>query len=334
MRKFNLRLFGIIALFIAFVPVSIFSADKLPTEKAGTINPATGQLAFSRNGDIWIMNVDGTNQKKITTAGNSDGLISWSPDNKTLMFTRSGMVDLKGPDFLGGKHKLYDLFHCYIDSAANDNTMFWLRITDDLGNRDPQWLSDNKIVFWKDMNANTVNAFSPNYQILTMEPDGSNIEILRKDWQTFYEEFLSSPSMNKNGEIACVYFEKQRQVGLVVIPAGKIMMSMDSIKVQANKYKSMVAPSWSPDAKWIAAISNDMNDGGLFIFSADLKEKYLVAAPPVGTDMMTMAPSFSPDSKWLTFATHDGSVWICDITGNGLKRLTGPGPDKGPAWSK
>jgi Tol biopolymer transport system component len=47
-----------------------------------------------------------------------------------------------------------------------------------------------------------------------------------------------------------------------------------------------------------------------------------------------MAPSFSPNSKWLTFATTDGSIWTCDITGGNAKRLTGPGLDWAPAWSK
>ena len=324
-----------VLIILAVLCSSVFSVAKLTAEKAGTIGKATGQIGFIRDGSIWTMNADGTNQQKITTAGNADGRMSWSPDNKKIIFTRSGMVDLKGPDYLGGKHKVYDLFMAYIDSAMNNNRQFWYRITDDLGSRDPQWTDDGKsILFWKDMKANLVNSFSPNYQLMTMDPDGSNLEILRKDWQNAYEEFLSSPSINKNGDIACVYFEKQRQVGIVIIPAGKIMMSFDSIKAEGNRNISHIAPSWSHDGKWLAVINNKMSDGGLYLFSADMKEKYLVNPAPVGTYMMTLAPSFSPDSKWLTFATTDGSIWICDIMGNGLTRLTGPGPDKAPAWSK
>jgi Tol biopolymer transport system component len=72
----------------------------------------------------------------------------------------------------------------------------------------------------------------------------------------------------------------------------------------------------------------------LYIASPDLKERYLVFAPPPGTSLHTVSPSFSPDSKWLTFSTTDGSIWICDITGTGARRLSGPGDDKFSAWSK
>jgi Tol biopolymer transport system component len=77
-----------------------------------------------------------------------------------------------------------------------------------------------------------------------------------------------------------------------------------------------------------------MNSPGLFIATPDLSERYLVFEPPVGTFVYPTAPSFSPNSKWLTFATSDGSVWTCDITGSNARRLTGPGTDQFPAWSK
>ncbi len=311
-----------------------FAADKLPAEMAGTIGQPTGKIAFIRDGDVYIMDANGANQQSVCEAKNADGRMSWAPDNKRIIFTRSGLVDLKGPDMLGGKHKVYDLFICFLDSAANNNKLYWLRLTNDLGNRGPEWSADGKtILFWKDMNANKVNASEPNYQVCTMEPDGSNIEILRKDWANFESQFIVAPSMNSKGEIAAVYFERQ-PVGPVILPRTGFMLSMDSVKALGSQNRGFVAPVWSPDGKWLALISNDINDAGLYIATPDLKKKYLVTAAPVGTYLNTFAPSFSPDSKWITFSTTDGSIWICDITGNGLRRMTGPGSDKAPAWSK
>ena len=314
---------------------AVYSAEKLPVTKVDSIGQPTGKIAFIRNGNIWSMEASGSDQQMICEATNADGRLSWSADGKQIVFTRSGFVDLKGPDMLGGRHKVYDLFLCYLDSAYANNRMYWYRLTDDLGNRGPEWSFDGqKIIYWKDMNANKANAFTPNYQICMMDPDGSDVQILRKDWQNFSEDYMISPSINKNGDIAFIYFLKQRLVGPVVLPKDKFMVPLDTIRAIAGKNVGYVAPAWSPDGKWLALISNNMDDAGLYIFSPDLKEKYLVATPPVGTYLNTFAVSFSPDSKWITFSTTDGSIWIVDITGNGLRRLTGPGTDKAPCWSK
>ena len=326
----------IIAVVTAIALHSItIAAEKMPAEMAGTIEQPEGNIAFIRDNDIWIMNVDGSGQEKLCHAGNADGRISWSTDNREVMFTRSGLVDTKGPDFMGGKHKLYDLFIASLDSAYANNRQWWHRITDDLGSRDPEWNPDrNNIVFWKDMNANTVNAETPNYQICTMAPDGSDFNILRKDWSNPGMMFLISPSMNSKGDIAAVFFEGMKPIGLVVIPNDSYMISMDTLAAMAKENVGCTAPAWSPDAKWIVFVSNNMDDGSIYITKPDLKEKYLVASPPIGASFYTFSPSFSPDSKWLTFSSTDGSIWICDIAGNGLRRLTGPGLDKAPAWSK
>ncbi|MEK7775662.1 MAG: hypothetical protein AAB305_07240, partial [Candidatus Zixiibacteriota bacterium] len=174
----------------------------------------------------------------------------------------------------------------------------------------------------------------PAYQVCTMNPQGSSIEIIRKDWQVMGTDGLMSPTMNATGDIVAVYFSGFKQVGLCILPKGKYMIPADSLKAQANKNKGLVAPSWSPDGKWIACINNSTTDPGIHILTPDFKEMFLVFTPPGAAAPMTVAPGWSPDSKWLTLSTNDGSIWIVDIAGNGSRRLSGPGTDKFPAWSK
>ncbi len=139
----------------------VTALDKMPAEKAGTIGNPDGQIAFIRSNSLWTTGVSGTGQRLVQDARNADGAPSWSPDNREIMFTRSGTSDLKSPDMLGGRHKVYDIFIAYLDSAEAGNTFWYFRPTDDLGSRDGKWMADNKIIFWKDMNANVLNAGEP-----------------------------------------------------------------------------------------------------------------------------------------------------------------------------
>ncbi|MBU8933774.1 MAG: hypothetical protein KOO62_07180 [candidate division Zixibacteria bacterium] len=331
MRKLALTTLALIML-----PLVAISAVKLPADKAGTIGLPEGKIAFLRSGNVWVMDADGKNQDMICESINADGRVSWAPDGRRIAFTRSGKVDLKGPDpVVGGMHKVYDIFVAWLDSAYANNRMWWTRLTDDLGSKGPEWSADGQtITFCKDMNANLVNASMPNYQICTMGPTGENFQILRNDWQNFDDDFLIAPTASPQGKIAAVTIYKKRPVGFVVFDKDNFMVPVDTIRARSASNVKLVAPAFSPDGEWLAYINNNINDGGLYIASSDLSEHYLVFTPPVGAYMYTLAPSFSPDSKWITFSTTDGSVWIIDITGNGARRLTGPGLDKFPAWSK
>lgn len=307
------------------------TVSKMPSEVGGKVPPPSGQIAFINAGDVYIMNVNGDNQTLAVASGNAVGRLSWSPDNREIVFARRGEVNFSAPDNLGGKHRVYDLFKVIMDSVGI-NSQWWNRITEDLGSRYPEWVSSDKIIFAKDFNARLADATLPNYQLLSCDAYGASLEPLRKDYLNL--EFMSvNPTAGPNGSYAFILFD-MKPMGLVVVQEDDPLLSAEEVIKRASKIPFAIAPSWSPDGKWIAYVRNDLTKPGIYLISPDGSQKYLLYRPRAGVVVSTNSPSWSPDSKWLTFATGDGAIWICDLTGSQLKSLIPSGLNISPSWSK
>lgn len=310
------------------------NVPKLSPEKAGKIGVPLGKIAFLRDKDVWIMNWDGSNQQKLVTAGNANGKLSWSPDGKRIAFVRQGSFNLQGPNNLGGFHKVYDLFIAYVDSAGH-NTNWWRQLTDNMGGRYPEWQPDGKtIVFTNDMNAKYVNAILPNYQTCMIDVDDGTITPMLNNWADSTELFAIMPTVGPDSTYAFVLFNKLTPTGAMIAPMNVKTFDEVTIRKHFKSISKGYAPAWSPDHKWLAYIYNDMSNQAIYITTPDLSEKYLVYKPPVGQNLQTFPLSWAPDSQWLTFGLSDGSLWIIDITGNGLKQISPAGMNVAPAWSK
>ena len=306
---------------------------QMPADVAGKIPPPTGQIAYIREGDVFIMNVDGTGERMACDVNNAFGRLSWAPDNKEIAFSRRGSVEVSAPDGLGGKHRVYDLFKVIVDSVGI-NSDWWERITTSMGGRYPEWSADGEsILYTNDFNANFVDADFPNYQIALVGPFGGNPHALRKDYQQT-DYFSINPTAGPDGRYAFVSLFEQKPQGLVITEPGDPMPSFEEVKKQSRQLIQAIGPSWSPDGKWIAYVYNDINKPGIYLISPDRKQKYVVYSPKGGSPPSTNSPGWSPDSKWLTFATGSGALWIVDITGNQLKKITPAVGNLAPAWSK
>ena len=53
-------------------------------------SPSGAHVLFSRDGQIWSMRADGSDEAQLTCDGNGDYFPTWSPDGRTIAFTRNG----------------------------------------------------------------------------------------------------------------------------------------------------------------------------------------------------------------------------------------------------
>jgi Tol biopolymer transport system component len=248
------------------------------------------------------------------------------------VFARQGNLQLRYPDGGGGSHMIYDLFYAYADSSNN----WWEGITQTMGALAPEFTSDgSKVLFVYDLNANKINSTFPKYRLALWDTKTFKIKTLEFDPAS--EMVAFTPTMSPDmTQVAFVVMRLRGQqltpTGIAIAKLSEFPLADDVLEQRAEKLGNGTAPSWSPDGKWIAYVSNDMSHPGIHLVSPDLSQTKVVYEPKAPTAISATAPSWSPDSKMLLFSTQDGAIYKISIDGGDPVRLSGPGNDYNPSW--
>ena len=282
---------------------------------------AQAQIVFSsdREGkyEIYVMDADGKNQRRLTNNRHDDWDPSWSPDGKRIAFTSSGKVldaVQAHPLFVeGGPPQIY-----VMDADGNNQR----RLTDtDFAEWYPSWSPDGKRIAFTSSGAMD----TAGWYIYVVDADGKNLRRLTHPDSGWYPSW--SPDSKR------IAFVSGRNV------LGNEIYVMDADGSDQQRLTDTdspghaIHPSWSPNGERIAFVSSREGNWEIYVMNADGKNQRRLTRTPAHD----WHPSWLPDGERIAFVSHrDGNYEIYTMNVNGvrqIRRLTKDGSDDThPAW--
>ena len=259
------------------------------------------QIAFASNRtgnwEIFLMDWDGANQRKITNHGALSILPSWSPDNERMVYT----------SFARGTSDMY---------VVNRRDGKRVRVNSDLALNTSATFSpiSNEIAF--------VGSVAGNPDIYVIRDDGTNRRRL-----TSTSSIESTPEWSPNG----------RQISFTSGRSGSpqiYVMDAEGTNVRRISFDGTWNDdaTWSPDGEKIAYTSRVNGRFQIRIANLITNESRIVAG-----EGSNEQPTWSPDGQWIAFQSNRSGRWQVyrmRIDGTDLLQLTFDAENKGADWSK
>ena len=268
----------------------------------GTPGIFLSQIAFASNRtghfEIWLMDWDGANQRRITTHNGLSILPSWAPDDERLVYT----------SFARGTSDMY------IISRRGGGR---IRIPTGLGLNTSATFSPlgHEVAF--------VGSVSGNPDIYIVGDDGRNLRRLTSD-----SSIESTPEWSPNG----------REISFTSGRSGTPQIYVMDAEGANVRRLSFDEGGWNDDATWapngeqIAYTSRVEGRFQIRIANVVTRESHVLAG-----EGSNEQPTWSPDGKWIAFQSNRSGAWQIyrmRTDGTDLIQLTFDGENKDPDWSK
>ena len=288
---------------------------------------AQAQLTFVSNRDgrfeIYVMDINGKNQRRLTNNHHDDWNPSWSPDGRRIAF----MSNREGK-FIDG----IPMSEIYVMDADGGNQ---LNLTNNPHyDSSPSWSPDGRrIAFASDREGKFIN-----FEIYVMDADGGNQQRLTNN-----PHGDRTPSWSPDGER--IVFSTRRDghfKNKFGITYEIYVMDADGGNQQrlTNNRKNDWEPSWSPDGRRIAFASDrrgNFENYEIYVMDADGENQRKLT----NNRRHDNSPSWSPNGKRIAFSSHrdrrgnfeNYEIYVMDADGRNQQNLTNnPHSDGTPAW--
>jgi Tol biopolymer transport system component len=322
MRKLSLWRIGVSSTVICFLfgcttaiereSISTVAAD--PTWTPTPTLALSERIAFTsdRDGDqnIYVMNTDGTGQRRLTDDPARDWAPAWSPDGRFIAFYSE-----RGDNI--------DVYVMNVDGSEQHN----LSQLPDMGTllhiaSPPSWSPDGRSVLFGCGHRGDMGYRI--YEIYVVDADGSNLRNLG---------YGLSPVWSSDGDsILLVYGGHPTWAIWEMNADGSNRRYLTSVTLDGLWWSSLAV---SPDGRSIVFGYNGHDTGSyeVYIVDADGSNlRYLTENPAYDGE-----PTWSPDGRFITFASsRDGNdeIYVMNADESNQRNLSQhPANDTAPAWS-
>ncbi len=242
--------------------------------KEGPASPRVIAFQSSRDGnfEIYVMNMDGTGQRRITNSPSNDISPSLSPDDTTILFAsdRSGNWEIFSAGTRGGEPRV-------LTGGQGSNSA-------------PCWaMGGTKVLF-----VSTRDAI--NGELYLMNPDGSAVERLTRD-----SLVKDSPVMANDDHtvLMTVTEHGRRAIASVALPGGEV-------RILTSLEHNSMDPAPSPDGATVAFSSDQEGRSRIFTMTPDGHNIRRVST--IAED--NVQPWWPPGEGLLLFARHGQIVLL------------------------
>lgn len=301
-------------------PLPTFT-DVVPPPSTPTVGPLrnspissaipSGRIAFSSNGDIYVINADGTGLRNLTNNPDSDYddyEPAWSPDGRLILFTSQHFTPYHLPAY-------------EVDVMNADGTNRRRFSPQQMGDcAEPTWSPDGHLI------AFTQNAHSTASTVVVMDDNGSvRFEISRDiGGKTGHP---SQAAWSPDGRYILMASGVPFAFGGGVAIANSDGTNLHIILKDAQMGGFIDHAAWSPDAHSI--VFGFIGSGGnIWLADADGANPHPLEHS-IGID-----PTWSPDGRFIAFVSQDDTFYydilLFDTNGRVLRVLT---HGTTPAWS-